>query len=217
MSDDETNSRLLNLMLRESSQTVEASVFVINGAGDRIGEAIQITRACSNQWDVLLKTFNTSQNDGRWEWAGAFGHRAQGRQKPYVDFVAIKTGDLIQGLMISGPPKETSMGPPGRQLLYLAHMATAPWNRPDCPPTSRSHAPVKGVGLELMREGIRLSTSYGFCGRIGVHTMGGVWRFARKLGLEKVQRKVKGEEFRDHPWYELSDQGVADFKKKYGL
>lgn len=168
-----------------------------------------------DQWKPAMAGFIKPQNDRGWDWGGLWESRER-LNSPPVECVVLAVADKVHGIMISGPLKETNIGPRGRRLLYLAYMATAPWNRPGFSPPSGSYPKaIRGVGTELIKQAILMSKEYGCGGRLGFRALGDSWRFYKKIGMQRLGKKVKDDEFSAHAWYEFSDAGVREFLKEH--
>jgi hypothetical protein len=166
-----------------------------------------------SQWFPQFKCFTKAEDDQDWEWWGFWAYRfLRNKNEPNECVVVTSTG-LVQGIMIVGPSKEANLHSKNERLLYIARMATAPWNRKQFlrPSTGISPKALSGVGTALIRQAIGLSEQYGHGGRLGLRAMGGSAKFYANLGMQKVGKKVKDDETPGHLWYEFSDVGVAEF------
>lgn len=182
---------------------------------DRFLHAAALVR--SAQWDTAFKLCSRKEYDQTWEWfifwKDRFFRYRTDRNEP-IECVLIILDGIIQGLMIVGPSKPANRGNSATdRLLYLAHMATAPWNRKVfCPKSGIYPVTVKGVGKELVKEAVRLSSSYGYGNRLGLHSMERSATFYRHIGMELVPES-KDREFRGK-WYEFSAQAAQNFLNK---
>jgi hypothetical protein len=127
-----------------------------------------------------------------------------------IELVVLTALHRLQGIMIAGPSEEVNLPPSSTdRLLYIAYMATAPWNRePFLAPEGLVPSSLKGVGKALVRQAICLSRQLGYGGRIGLRAMGGSAAFYRKIGMTRIKGKVKCAEFPGDPWFELTEQGA---------
>jgi len=86
-------------------------------------------------------------------------------------------GDILGVLVTTGPVTATSPGLPptlreSAPVLWVEYIAIAPNLRPNCPPTDRRSARLKGIGTRLMQHAIARSQRLGCGGRIGLHAEG---------------------------------------------
>jgi hypothetical protein len=168
----------------------------------------------SAQWYPAFRLCSREEYDEKWEWWGLWTERffkyRVDRKEP-IECVLIILGGIIQGMMIVGPSKPANGGNSATdRLLYLAHMATAPWNRKVFRPKSEIYpVTLKGVGKALVKEAVRLSSSYGYGGRLGLHAMERSATFYRHIGMELVPGS-KDREFRGK-WYEFSERAAQAF------
>ncbi len=175
-----------------------------------------VALATETQWLPVFRNFSKKEYDRLWKWYGLWRERFHRNKGEPVECVAVISSDLVQGLMITGPPKETNLPPGDERLLYVAHMATAPWNRKSFgPPVTGNPAALRGVGTALMRQAVLMSQEYGFGGKIGLHAMGSSWRFYRRLGMTDLGKRVKDREFTAHSWYEFSNDRALAFLKAF--
>lgn len=68
---------------------------------------------------------------------------------------------------------------PGKNLVYLDYLATAPWNRPSIqnPPAYR------GVGTAFFTLAVERSISLEYKGRVGLHALPRAEKFYKQLGM----------------------------------
>jgi len=176
-----------------------------------------VALASQAQWLPAFGNLSKKEYDREWEWYGLWRERFHRNKGEPVGCVAVISSDLVQGLMITGPSKETNLPPGDERLLYVAHMATAPWNRQNFRLPATGHpAALRGVGTALMRQAVLMSEEYGYGGKIGLHAMGSSWRFYRKLGLTDLGKRVKDKEFPAHSWYEFSNDRAVAFLEAFG-
>jgi hypothetical protein len=172
-----------------------------------------------DQWSPAWRSCTRKEHDIQWgEWWGLWRYRffkyGNNGTGP-IECVVVVLAGVIQGMMLVGPSKPANLGSAvTERLLYLAHMATAPWNRKVYWPKSGIYPEtLRGIGSALVKEAIRLSACYGYRGRIGLNAMGRSAGFYRKLGMQRVQNP-KDKDFRD-PWFEFSEQAAQDFLDKF--
>jgi hypothetical protein len=205
------------LVARDTGGTVAASILRSGSLPE--DEALPFIRDTVegvrlNQWIPAFKCFERPEDDRNWVWWGLYADRFFRNPSHPIEYFVVVWKGLVQGLMIVGPSKETNLRPKGR-LLYLAHMATAPWNRRlFCPPPDLDLRALAGVGTGLVKQAVRLSREYGYDGRLGLRAMGRSSRFYKKIGMKNCGRKVKDQEFGAHAWYEFSTAGARTFLKE---
>lgn len=171
-----------------------------------------------DQWRPAWKCCTRKEYDIQWgEWWGLWKQRffdyGKNGSEP-IECVVVVLGGVIQGMMLVGPSKPANLGNAvTNRLLYLAHMATAPWNRKVYRPKSGIYLEtLRGIGSALVKEAIRLSVSCGYRGRIGLNAMGRSEKFYKDIGMQYVP-KPKDDEFEDD-WFEFSEKDAQDFLNK---
>ena len=80
----------------------------------------------------------------------------------------------------------------GARVVYVEYLGVAPENLP--PPIGTKA--IRGLGVVLMREAIRLAFELGLDGRVGLHSKPEAEDFYRRLGLLPVGR----EQTQDGSW-----------------
>jgi hypothetical protein len=178
------------------------------------------SRVQRHQWDPAFDCCSPREHDELWDWwekwRNLFFRQRIDRNEPVESVVAV-SAETIQGMMIVGPSKPARLkdSVPER-LLYLAYMATAPWNRKVFSPKSGAYPEsVQGVGSALVKEAILLSASYQYKGRLGLHAMGRSAGFYRKIGMERAAKPFD-DELKD-PWFEFSEQNAQVFLNESSL
>lgn len=171
-----------------------------------------------DQWRPAWKCCTRKEYDIQWGewwllWKYRFHKYGKNGAEP-IECVVVVLGGVIQGMMLVGPSKPANLGNSvSNRLLYLAHMATAPWNRKVyCPKSGVYPVALKGIGKALVNEAVQLSASYGYGGRLGLHAMERSATFYRHIGMELVPGS-KDREFRGK-WYEFSERAAHDFLNK---
>lgn len=131
-----------------------------------------------------------------------------GPLSPYRIF-GIRADAAWQGLLLADcVGRHARVGAPGRELVYLEFVETAPWNwRND--PAGRV-ARFKGVGPQLIDLAIRWSIDLGMKGRVGLHSLPQADSFYRDkcgctdLGIDpKYQPPLR--------YFELTEAQALDF------
>jgi hypothetical protein len=169
-----------------------------------------------NQWLPAFKCFAKQEDDRNWPWWRLWAGRFYGNSKEPIEYFVVCWTGLIQGMMVVGPSKEANLYS-GKRLLYLANMATAPWNRKKFLPSAAVHPrPLRLVGTALVKQAVSLSKEYGYGGRVGLRAMGGSKKFYAKIGMKNLGKKVKDDEVSGHAWFEFSDEDAQEFLDKSG-
>lgn len=157
---------------RLNDQWIDADLFQ--------GVDAAVIKSFNDDWAPL---FNAAQpgeeeDDAHWKWAEKARAADQNPLNGYEVF-GIEANSKTQGLMlaVTGGPKCRSRHPehPGKPLVYVDLVATAPWNRG----TVVSNPEFKGVGRVLLMTAISLSMQEQFAGRIALHSLPGAETFYR--------------------------------------
>jgi len=121
-------------------------------------------------------------DDASWDW---LEYIARGRRLDGVLVLAVLSGTRLEGLLSLSTG--ASRLAEGSELVYVEHIATAPWNR-----DGLSDSPeIKGLGRLLMRTAIRVSVLLGYEGRVGLHSKPVSEAFYRdKLGLRDLGQEM---------------------------
>jgi len=171
------------------------------------------------EWSPAFGRFEKPAHDITWNYTFHWNERIHIAEKRAeetavepepIELVVLTALHHLQGIMIAGPSEEVNLPPSSTdRLLYIAYMATAPWNRePFLPPLGLVPSSLKGVGKALVKQAVCLSRQLGYGGRIGLRAMGRSAAFYRKIGMARVKGKVKCSEYPGDPWFELTEQGA---------
>lgn len=127
-----------------------------------------------NIWKEQLRLFK--QEDKFWDLILKL--RFISRFKNYEGY-AIEYNDKTEGLLIIETQEHGSRQTPGKRLVYINGVASAPWNREviQRPPK------FKGVGTALLRFARSRSVELGYEGRVGLHSLPGTERFYENQGM----------------------------------
>lgn len=127
------------------------------------------------KWKEQLRLF--TQEDKFWDWE--FKLEFVINKQPNREGYAIEYEGETQGLMIIETQLHGSRLMPGKRLVYVDGIASAPWNREmiQRPPT------YKGVGTALLAFARTRSLELGFEGRVGLHSLPGVEKFYDNQGM----------------------------------
>jgi hypothetical protein len=213
------STRAVTLPARAGGRSVTASI-VHSGSlpsddQDKFVHGVETVR--QEQWNGRYGDFMKTENDREWGLWGVWATTFHSRTPEPIECVVVTSDGLVQGIMILGPSKEVNEPPKSHlRLLYLAHMATAPWNRKKFPASIGDPEALKRVGTELIKEAVCLSIAYGHGGRLGLRAMGRSGAFYESQGFKNLGKRVKYDAFPGHDWYELTDQLVARFLSANG-
>ncbi len=160
-----------------------ASVFPLTLRARATGEAVRARltldiaarhlRMHDKQWTPWLTAYRGSQGDGEWDWRAIIDEERAGAPRTTWLF-ALEAQQMLQGLMIAQSRGQTA-NMNGRRLLYIAYLATAPWNRHDFRRRRSGGRALPdgmaGVGEALVRAAVALSRDLGMAGRVGLHSL----------------------------------------------
>jgi hypothetical protein len=107
-----------------------------------------------------------------WDWANKavfLKAYAPGALSPFR-LVGLRADGEWQGILLgSSYGHQTRLGAPGRDLVYVEFVETAPWNWDLAAINQRKR--FGGVGLQLMELAVRWSDDLGYKGRVGLHSL----------------------------------------------
>ncbi|MBD2496734.1 MAG: GNAT family N-acetyltransferase [Nostoc sp. TH1S01] len=129
----------------------------------------------TSRWKEQLSLHG--QEDKFWDWE--FKLQFVISRQPNREGFAIEYEDETQGLMIIEIQMHGSRLAPGKRLVYVDGIASAPWNREviQRPPK------YKGVGTALLSFARTRSLELGFEGRVGLHSLPGAEKFYERQGM----------------------------------
>lgn len=138
-----------------------------------------------------------------WEWAKKI-ECVQGLL-PYTTF-SVECAGAVQGLMIVRTSGDVALLPQKRALplVYIAYLATAPWNWAPYSPTPR----FRGVGQAMLLGAINLSLELDFKGRIGLHSLPQSESWYVEQGMTKLGDSAKKGNL---TYYEMSEESARQF------
>jgi hypothetical protein len=208
----------ITLTARDKSGSVTASILhsssLPEDERENFVKAVEDIRR--QQWRPAYTCFDKREHDLPWNWWGLWIEAFYRHPKEPIEYFVVASAGLIQGMMIVGPTKVANLRSKKKRLLYLAYMATAPWNRRNFRQSSSVHpAALKGVGTELLKQAVCLSRRHGHGGRLGLRAMGRSGTFYATYGMQRL-RTVKDTEFDKDPWYEFSEADAREFLRKHG-
>jgi Acetyltransferase (GNAT) domain len=122
-----------------------------------------------------LPRLHDSEEDSHWDWRKKSLFLSTLNYEKH----ALECENITQGLMILEIDYHHSRLEPGKNLVYVDYLATAPWNRPSIqdPPMYR------GVGTALLMFAIKRSFDLEYKGRVGLHALPLAEKFYKKIGL----------------------------------
>lgn len=151
-------------------------------------KTIKLLRVADNQAvDAVLTTFEqkhlndvetlwkprlqvSQEEDRYWDWEKK--HRIAAKSLNYEKY-AIECEQITQGLIIIEIDWHRSQLEPGKSVVYVDFLATAPWNRR--PNQKTPH--FKGVGAVLLQLARSRSMALGYAGRVALHSLPRAERF----------------------------------------
>jgi hypothetical protein len=115
------------------------------------------------QLDAAQQKIGSNLESSHWNWTA----KEQRVEHGELSLIAVECEGEVQGLMaIPIQPRPTLLYP-GKKLIYIDYLETAPWNQ-------RSPSwPLRflGAGAAMIAEAIIISIELGFEGRIGLHSL----------------------------------------------
>lgn len=131
-------------------------------------------------WEPEL--VRAATDDASWDW---FAYISRGSSSDGFLVLSALAGDQLEGLLSLSIGRSRITA--GADLVYVEHIASAPWNREGLTASPR----ITGLGRLLMRTSVRLSEVLGHEGRIGLHSKPDTESFYRdKLGIQDFGREV---------------------------
>lgn len=129
----------------------------------------------NSTWKEQLKLHG--QEDKYWDWE--FKLQFVIRKQPNREGYAVEYDQETQGLMLIETQMHGSRLTPGKRLVYVDGIASAPWNRE----VIQSPPKYKGVGTALLNFARKRSLELGFEGRVGLNSLPGVEKFYDRQGM----------------------------------
>lgn len=157
-----------DLLNRETGVYESAELFQNVGESD-IGDVERLWRPLLEQRSAEFESWSAAAEgnaqDAHWDWL----HLARAAAASMsLELFAVECAGQTQGLMLVATNQFARLEiQRGRELVYVAFAATAPWNRRRFVPSPR----YKGVGRLLMMTAISYSIEQGFSGRIALHSL----------------------------------------------
>ncbi len=179
-----SNPRPIRLKERASGQLVDGVVRVA-------------TLADKLLWTKWRDFMPATAEDGAWNW-DEFIDSALNDPGQFVCEVVVLAGE-IQGMMLVG----ISGAETAEFGLYVAHLATAPWNRP---PESK----FRGVGSVLLSHAVIRSELLGHHGRIYLESKPKAEAYYQRIGMT-----IFGTDPEGFVKFQFKSEQALDFLVKY--
>lgn len=144
-----------------------------------------------NRWQDRLRA--SKAEDALWDWRRK--ERLYG-QDAGVETYAIECSGVTQGLIMFDALGHRSAFEPGRRIIYVDYLATAPWNRSSIqnPPEYRT------VGRTLLVFARYRSEELGYDGLVGLHSLPSAEPFYERNGMIDCGIDASNE-MRYFEWY----------------
>jgi len=159
---------------------------------------------------LRLKPIESTPEDMHWDWRNKLVASAQA-PLAFREY-AIECEGETQGLMQINLGLNNSRLEPGKPLLYVQYVQTAPWNRGKIP-NRRKYALV---GTLLLMTAIRVSEEEGFNGRIGLHSLPRAETFYKGRFMTEFENDITHQNLKYYELNEKSAAGMLDNMKKMG-
>jgi GNAT superfamily N-acetyltransferase len=127
-----------------------------------------------NFWREQLRLYG--QEDKFWDWL--FKLRFIANQENREGY-AIECFNQTEGLMMIETAQHGSRITPGKRIVYVDGIASAPWNRKAIQRPQK----FKGVGTALLEFARNRSIELGYEGRVGLHCLPGAEGFYEHQGM----------------------------------
>jgi hypothetical protein len=158
-------------------------------------------------WQERLR--ESADEDQYWDWAQKKRIYLQRDGTGLYEGYAIEYEQRVQGLMLLQTGGHRSWIEPSRRLVYVHSLATAPWNRIDCPePTG-----FRSVGRALLKFAQFRSEALGYGGLVGLHSLRGAESFYRKMEMIDGGLDPQKDNLRYFEWY----RPRPDWFEEYGV
>lgn len=118
--------------------------------------------------------------DAKWDWKGQFEQYSKGNYN--YRLYALESGSfpVTQGKMLIDIDLHRSFIEPGKNLVYVQQLCTAPWNRKGIVEKKM----YTGVGTNLLAYAVSISDDLEFGGRIGLNSVPDAVSFYKNFGME---------------------------------
>ena len=129
-------------------------------------------------WREPLRELNKEDKTMSWRFK-----KQLAEHHPDHEAYAIEYEDLTQGMILLETQNRWSLFTPGKRIIYIAAIVSAPCNRYwiQRPPE------LKGVGRSLLEFAKQRSLQLGFDGRVGLHSLSGAVGFYENRGMTRLE------------------------------
>ena len=131
-----------------------------------------------NRWQATLIQYGEDDQGFSWR----FKQQLMTRNDNYEGYALIYE-DLTQGLMLIETQTRWSQFTPGKRLVGIDALATAPWNRPSI----QRPRDLEGVGTALLAFARERSLALGYQGRVGLYSLPEAVGFYERLGMTRLE------------------------------
>jgi len=131
-----------------------------------------------NRWEATLKEYGEDDQGFSWR----FKQQLMSRNDNYEGY-ALVVEDITQGLMLIETQTRWSQFTPGKRLVGVDALATAPWNRP----AIQRPRDLEGVGTALLAFARERSLALGYQGRVGLYSLPEAVSFYERLGMTRLE------------------------------
>lgn len=131
-----------------------------------------------NRWQATLMQYGEDDQGFSWR----FKQQLMTRNDNYEGY-ALVYEVLTQGLMLIETQTRWSQFTPGKRLVGIEALATAPWNRPSI----QQPRDLEGVGTALLAFARERSLALGYQGRVGLYSLPEAVGFYEQLGMTRLE------------------------------
>jgi GNAT superfamily N-acetyltransferase len=133
-------------------------------------------------WTARLS--GSKEEDSHWDWHKKYRFY---KQDPTYEMYSIELEQIAQGLIIIEIDFHRSRCDPGKPIVYVDFLATAPWNRQSLENPPR----YRGVGSALLEYARIRSCELEYQGRLGLHSLSGAENFYKAFRFRDDEREMK--------------------------
>lgn len=159
---------------------MQRTIKLLRVADDQVVDAVltNLSQTHLSDFEAMWKhRLNSStEEDYHWDWV---------RKSSLTDSIlsyekyAIECEQITQGMMMIETDWHRSRIEPGKNIIYVDFVATAPWNRPSI----QSPPQYRGVGSALLRFARLRSVALEYGGRVSLHALSEAETFYKKQGM----------------------------------
>ena len=129
-------------------------------------------------WQATLREYEEADQGFSWR----FKQRLVAHHENYEGY-ALEYDNLTQGLMLIETQTRWSRFTPGKRLVAVEALATAPWNRTSI----QRPRDLQGVGSALLTFARERSNALGYQGRVGLYSLPEAVRFYERQGMTRLE------------------------------